>query len=142
MRPEQRPGSPLSWHDDQLATAAVSLVVGELQWTPDLAPEVMDRISRDAVAYPEQFDRRPAPAMQASNPEHGARSAKRTMGRLAVFGVLFIVSIALVVLVATTNAAASGPVHGAGVAHLPIGAISGTLVTGGGQIVPAVTEAS
>ena len=161
MPPEQHPVSASSLRDDQLATAAVSLVISELQWTPDVAPEVMDRISRDAVTYPEQFDRRPVPGPSAPAAQPAARSAKRTMGRLAVFGVILIVSVALVVMVATSNAAGStldsrvepGPGEGAAGAarsaihdfegaRLLIGAIDGTLWLRGGPMVPAVTEAT
>jgi hypothetical protein len=107
MRAESHPGSLTGMADDQLATTAVSLVVGELQWTPDVSPVVMDRISRDAVAYPEQFDRRPpAPAPPASSVV-ASRSAKRTVGRLAVFGVVLVIIVALALISATVNAAAA-----------------------------------
>ena len=62
MTRRPRPGALGGLSDDQLGTIAVSLVVSELRWTPDVAPAVMDRISRDAVAYPEHFDRRAGPA--------------------------------------------------------------------------------
>ena len=60
MSVERNPGSISGLADDQLATIAVALVVGELRWSPDVAPATLDRISRDAIAYPEQFDRRSA----------------------------------------------------------------------------------
>ena len=106
MRAESHPGSVSGMSDDQLATTAVSLVVGELQWTPDIAPAVMDRISRDAVAYPEQFDRRLVPSPQPATVAD-TRSAKRTVGRLAVFGVILAVIVALVVFAASANAVAA-----------------------------------
>lgn len=105
-RAESRPGSLMSMPDEQLATAAVSVVIADLEWTPDVAPAVMDRISRDAVAYPEQFDRRPRPPAQPPGGSQ-ARSAKRTVGRLAVFGVLLLVMVALVLIAATANAVAA-----------------------------------
>ena len=163
---ESRPGAVTGLPDDQLATAAVSLSVAELEWTPDVAPAVMDRISRDAVAYPEQFDRRPVPRSASTSPAAG-RSAKRTMGRLAVFALLLLVIVVLVVFAATVNASsveASDPADPyrhvvvlatAKAAHLPIDAMRGRLValdvdgTGlsgvvdqGGSILFAVMEAS
>ena len=102
---ERRPGSLTGMPDDRLGTVAVSVVVAELQWTPDVAPAVMDRISRDAVAYPEQLDRRQiAPSPTAPLPDTG-RSAQRTVGRLAVIAVIFFLIIALVFLAATVSAA-------------------------------------
>jgi hypothetical protein len=135
MRAESRPGSLTGMSDDQIATAAVSLVISDVEWTPDVAPAVMDRISRDAVAYPEQFDRRPA-AMARPAPAAGQRSAKRTVGRLAVFALILMVIVVLVAYAATANAAAAtpqdpgaDPEDGAGVATLvPTGAIDGTLL--------------
>ena len=35
---ERHPGSLRGLPDDRLGTVAVSLVVGELDWTPDVAP--------------------------------------------------------------------------------------------------------
>jgi hypothetical protein len=107
MRSESRPGSLSGLPDDQLATAAVSLVAAELQWTPDVSPAVMDRISRDAVAYPEQFDRRPAPEGPPPPPAQSSRSAKRTAGRIVVFGVMLAIIVALVLFAATANASAA-----------------------------------
>ena len=101
---ESRPGSVTGLDDDRLATAAVSLVISELEWTPDVSPAVMDRISRDAVAYPEHFDRRPRPEARAAGTT-GVRSAKRTLGRMAVFAVIAIVLAAVVVVVASANGA-------------------------------------
>lgn len=107
MSVERRPGSLSGMPDDRLGTVAVSLVVAELQWAPDVAPAVMDRISRDAVAYPEQFDRRPPPPPPPMAPPPTGRSAKRTLGRVAVFAVIFAVVVALVVFVATASAASA-----------------------------------
>lgn len=124
---ESRPGSITGLPDDQLATAAVSLVVSELEWTPDVAPAVMDRISRDAVAYPEHFDRRLA-ATRPSTPAASGRSARRTLGRLAVFLVILIVIVVLVVFAATADAGAASDVVGAEGARVPNAAMRGTLV--------------
>lgn len=107
MQVESRPGSLRAMPDDRLGTVAVSVVVSELQWTPDVAPAVMDRIHRDAVAYPEQFDRRgasaPQPAFRPSPP--GGRSARRAVGRLAVFAVILLIIVALVLFAATVSTA-------------------------------------
>ncbi len=100
-----RPMSQLS--DDRLGTIAVSLVVSEVEWTPDVAPAVMDRISRDAVAYPEQFDRRPLPPAAAPLPMPSDRSTRRTVGRLAVFAVILAIIVALVIFSASSSADAA-----------------------------------
>lgn len=102
---ESRPGSLGGMPDDHLGTVAVSLAVSELQWTPDVAPAVMDRIARDAVAYPEQFDRRARPAPPRAATPPGERSARRAIGRLTVFAVLLAVVAAFVVLIASVNVA-------------------------------------
>lgn len=155
MNVERDPGSILGLSDDQLGTVAVSLVVSELEWSPDVAPAVLDRISRDAVAYPEQFDRRPrAPVPQAAPPP-GERSAKRAAGRLAVFGLLLFIVVGLVALAATASVSGAGEVATVRAAFLPIGAIDGTLVScgidqshglcavdRGGRTLHVVTEAS
>ncbi|HSM33042.1 MAG TPA: hypothetical protein VK987_03045 [Anaerolineae bacterium] len=104
MAVERRPDVVSAMADDRLGAIAVSLVVSELHWTPDVAPAVMDRISRDAVAYPEHFDRRPA-----SRPQYPSllppteRSAQRTLGRIAVIAVIIALVVALVVFAATTS---------------------------------------
>lgn len=103
MRAESRPGSLTGLPDDRLGTIAVSLSVSELRWTPDVAPAVMDRISRDAVTYPEQFDRR-ARMDGPLRPPIADRSAKRTMSRLVVFAALAFVIVSLVLLAASVNA--------------------------------------
>ena len=104
MSVERHPGSISGMPDDQLGTVAVSLVVAELTWSPDVSPAVLDRVSRDAVAYPEQFDRRPrAPAPQGPPPP-SERSAKRAVGRLAVFGVVLLIIVGLVAFVASASA--------------------------------------
>jgi hypothetical protein len=106
MPVESRPGSLTGMPDDRLGTVAVSLVVSELQWAPDVTPAVMDRISRDAVAYPELFDRRvgPPPPRPTEAPPPG-RSARRALGRLAVFAVILAVIVVLIVFAATASGA-------------------------------------
>ncbi len=131
MTVERHPGSLRALPDDHLGTIAVSLVVGELTWLPDVAPVVMDRISRDAVAYPEQFDRRPVAPLPMTPPQ-GGPSAKRAVGRLAVFAVILVIIVGLVLFAATVSAAA--------VTSLPIGEIDGTLDVR--HILHVVTEAS
>jgi len=93
-----------SLSDDQLGTISVSLVVSELRWTPDVAPIVLDRISRDAVAYPEQFDRRPRPQGQPVATRGGGTTMTRTMTRVVVIAVIVVLVAALVVVAATSNA--------------------------------------
>lgn len=105
MSIERHPGSISRLSDDQLAAAAVSLVIGELEWSPDVAPATLDRISRDAVAYPEQFDRRPRPRAPQGPPPPSERSAQRAFGRLAVFGVIVAVIIGVVAFAASASAA-------------------------------------
>jgi glucose/arabinose dehydrogenase len=68
---------------------------------------VLDRIARDAVAYPEQFDRRTAMRAPKAPPPPIERSAKRTIGRLAVFGVIILIIIGLVAFAATASATAA-----------------------------------
>jgi hypothetical protein len=101
-----RPGVLAALNDDHLGTIAVSLVVSELRWTPDVAPAVMDRISRDAVAYPEQFDRRRGPAGARSVPRPDEPSLGRTMIRMMVVATVVVLVATLVLVAATTNAAA------------------------------------
>ena len=101
---ESRPSALTGLSDDQLGTVAVSLSVSELTWTPDVAPAVMDRISRDAVTYPEQFDRRPRVAGPPPSALEGGRSAQRAVGRLAVFGVILVIILGLVLFAATVSA--------------------------------------
>jgi hypothetical protein len=93
-----------SLSDDQLGTISVSLVVSELRWTPDVAPLVLDRISRDAVAYPEQFDRRPRPDGQPVATRGSGSTMTRTMTRVVVIVVIIMFVAALVVVAATSNA--------------------------------------
>ena len=126
MTVERHPGSLAAMSDDRLGTASVSLVVSELQWLPDVAPAVMDRISRDAVAYPDQFDRRLVAPTPAEPPLPDGRSAKRAVGRLAVFAVILVVIVSLVFFAATVSAAdvSAGTEQAA---LLPIGEIDGTL---------------
>lgn len=134
MTVERHPGSLGGLSDDRLGTVAVSVVVAELEWTPDVTPAVMERVSRDAVTYPEHFDRRapaPVPAMPA--PPSG-RSARRALGRLAVFAVILVIIVALVLFAATVSATTEAA------ASLPIGEIDGTLDVR--RILHVVTEAS
>ena len=98
-------GSISGMADDRLGTVAVSLVVAELTWTPDVAPAAMDRISRDAVAYPEHFDRRPRQPQPPPLPPPSERSARRAIGRMAVFAVILLAVILLVVFAASASGA-------------------------------------
>ena len=118
--------SPARLADDQLGSLAVALVVGELRWTPDVAPAVMDRISRDAVAYPDQFDRRPRAPAAGLAPVAEKPSLGRTMGRVVVFTSIALLVVVLVLVAATANAAGSS--------GSDIGALTGILLS--------VTEAS
>jgi hypothetical protein len=125
---ERHSGSLSGLPDDRLGTLAVSLVVSELQWTPDLAPAVLDRISRDAVAYPEQFDRRTRPPAHVAVPPY-ERSAKRTVGRLGVFAIVLALVVVLVLVVATASGVNADAVLSATISalSLPIDAIDGRL---------------
>ena len=144
MSVERHPGSITGLSDDQLGIVAVSLVIGELEWSPDVAPATLDRISRDAVAYPEQFDRRrvPTPSRQGSPPP-SERSAKRTVGRLVIFALIFAVVIGFVAVAVTASvttadldqplpdlqdAVSAPPEHGLGPALHPPSADSGRFV--------------
>lgn len=122
MRNEARPGSLGGLGDDQLGTIAVSLAISELRWTPDVAPAVMDRISRDAVAYPDQFDRRPQPPVAAASAVTQQRSVARTLTRLAVLAVIVMMVAAIVLVAATANGAAAflGGFDPAGLAPVPV----------------------
>ena len=122
-----RPPEPLArLGDDQLGSLAVALVIGELRWTPDVAPAVMDRVSRDAVAYPEHFDRRAGVTAGGSEPPEEAPSFSRTLRRVVIFGSIALLVAVLVVVAATANAA--------GFAGADAGAVVG--------ILSSVTEAS
>jgi hypothetical protein len=101
----RRPGALEGLSDDELGTIAVSLVVSELRWTPDVAPAVMDRISRDAVAYPEQFDRHPVPPGSRPAPRPDEPSLARSILRAAVIAIVVVLVATLVLMAATTNAA-------------------------------------
>jgi len=118
--------SPARLADDQLGSLAVALVVGELHWTPDVAPAVMDRISRDAVAYPEQFDRRPRVPAAGLVPVAEEPSLGRTIRRVVIFASIALLVVVLVLVAATANAAGSS--------GSDIGALAGILLS--------VTEAS
>jgi hypothetical protein len=121
MAVERHPGSLTALPDDRLGTVAVSVVVSELEWLPDVAPAVMDRVSRDAVAYPDHFDRRPVAPPPPGRPPAAERSTRRALGRLAVFAVILVVIIGLVFFAATVSATADQA------AVLPMCEIDGTL---------------
>jgi hypothetical protein len=121
MALEQSPSPLLAMADDRLGEVAVSLAVAELRWTPDVAPAVLDRIARDAVAYPEQFDRRAPMVLGRMVPPPSGRSAKRALGRLAVFALILVVIVALVLFAATVSGATDL------VASVPTIGIDGTL---------------
>jgi len=110
MRMQSYAGAPGGLPDDRLGTVAVSVAVAELQWAPDVAPAVMDRISRDAVAYPEQFDRRSVPQPKPAAPPPSERSARRAISRLAVITVILAVIVAIVVIAATATGAEASAV--------------------------------
>jgi glucose/arabinose dehydrogenase len=107
MPAERAPGSLRQLPDDRLGTAAVAVAVAELRWSPDVAPAVLDRISRDAVAYPELFDRRPRAPRPSRTPPIGEPSARRTVGRLVVFGVILLIIVGIVAFAATASARAA-----------------------------------
>ena len=109
MTAQRGPAVPRELSDDRLGTMAVALSVAELSWIPDVTPAVMDRISRDVVAYPEHFDRRPVAAPVPPPPVASGRSAGRTVGRLAVFAALIVVIAGLFFFVATAHAATASP---------------------------------
>lgn len=134
MAVERHPGSLTGLPDDRLGTVAVSVVVAELEWLPDVAPAVMDRVSRDAVAYPDHFDRRPVAPPPPGPPPAGERSARRALWRLAVFAVILVVIVGLVFFAATVSATADQ------VAFLPIDEIDDTLDMR--RIAHVVTEAA
>ena len=117
MTVERHPGSASAMPDDQLASVAVSMVVAELRWMPDVAPAVMDRISRDAVAYPEQFDRRLRRwRPDAAPPPPTGRSVRRTVGRLVVFAAILVIITGLITVAATVSAPAASAAVAMGLA--------------------------
>jgi hypothetical protein len=104
--PDPRPRRSLDGLDDDLlGSAAVALAVGELRWTPDVAPAVMDRVSRDAVAYPDHFDRRSHTPPAGPPPLVEAPSLARTIRRLIIFAAIIVLVATLVLVAATANAA-------------------------------------
>lgn len=105
MPVQQQPDSLGGLGDDQLGTIAVALAISELRWTPDVAPAVMDRISRDALAYPEHFDRRQAPSPARRSAPASGRSVGRTLSRVVVLAIIIVLVAALVMVAATANAA-------------------------------------
>jgi hypothetical protein len=104
IRSEPKPSALPGLSDDQLGTLAVSLAVGELHWTPDIAPAVMDRIARDAVTYPEQFDRRPQTRQWTRAVAREEPSAGRTIMRIVVIAVVIVLVAGLVVMATTADA--------------------------------------
>lgn len=104
MAAEDRRSTLAQLSDDKLGTIAVALTISELHWTPDVAPAVLDRVSRDAVAYPEQFDRRPVPSSGNMPGFAPTRSPGRSLARIAIFGVILAIVAALVFVAATANA--------------------------------------
>jgi hypothetical protein len=103
-RSEPKPSILGGLSDDQLGTMAVSLAVGDLHWTPDIAPAVMDRISRDAVTYPEQFDRRPQMREPTRDAAPEQPSVGRTITRIVVIAVVIVLVAGLVVMATTADA--------------------------------------
>jgi hypothetical protein len=101
--------------DDQLGRAAVSIVVSELEWTPDVAPAVIDRIARDAVAYPDQFDRRARPQGDRTTGAGASASTGRTISRIVVIAIVSVLVAGLVVVAATADVAGAATVLGAAV---------------------------
>lgn len=95
--------------DDQLGSLAVALVVSELRWTPDVAPAVLDRISRDAVAYPDHFDRRSRPHGAPTESVFEEPTVGRTVRRLLILAAV-VVLVAVLVLAATTARALNGSI--------------------------------
>jgi hypothetical protein len=95
--------------DDQLGGVAVALVVSELSWTPDVAPAVMDRISRDAVAYPDHFDRRTGPSSVSPDVTEEEPTVGRTIRRVLILGVVVLAVVVLVMAAVAANAS-GGPV--------------------------------
>jgi hypothetical protein len=65
----------------------------------------MDRISRDAVAYPEQFGRHTGSAAARPLPSPEEPSLARTIVRAVVIATVVVLVITLVLVAATTNAA-------------------------------------
>jgi predicted nicotinamide N-methyase len=102
---EPRPSVLGTLSDDQLGSVAAALAVADLHWTPDVAPAVLDRISRDAVAYPEHFDRRKG-GDRAGAPVSADEPASvgRTLVRMTVVAVIILLVAALVVVAATASA--------------------------------------
>jgi hypothetical protein len=109
--------------DDQLGDVAVALAVGELRWTPDVAPAVMDRISRDALAYPDHFDRRARSQARGTLPIIEEPSVGRTIRRLLIFAAIVVLVAALVLVAATANATAWDSGTAAGHLVLPGGSL-------------------
>lgn len=103
------PGGLVGLSDDQLGSVAVALVVSELGWTPDVAPAVMDRISRDAVAYPDHFDRRSGPSAAGSEIVDEEPTVGRTIRRVLILGVVLLAVVVLVMAAVAANAS-GGPV--------------------------------
>jgi hypothetical protein len=116
MRDGGGPNPLGGFSDDQLGSVTVALVVSELHWTPDVASAVMDRIARDAAAYPEHFDRRPRSPVAAPDAPVVERSLSRTLGRVAVIAAIAILVAALVLVAATANVSGAAAVDPADIA--------------------------
>lgn len=126
LQPEPRaPGGLGGLSDDQLGSVAVALVVGELGWTPDVAPAVMDRISRDAVAYPDHFDRRTGLAADGAESVVEEPTVGRTIRRVFILSVV-VLAVVVLVLAAVTANASGGPASdpaGIGIVERAVGHI-------------------
>ena len=108
--PEQvRPRAVASLADDELGAATISVVISELEWTPDVAPAVVDRLGRDAVAYPEHLDRRASPAHPPRR-GRGGGAPPRALGRLLALGaIVVVVVIVSALLLSQTGALGAAP---------------------------------
>lgn len=116
MSVKSRPGSLSALSDDGLGTIAVSLAVAEVTWTPDVAPAVIDRIARDAVAYPDHFDRRPIHPGEMPAWRRGEASAGRSLVRVAILALVAALVLVVVYVVATTTPAGGGASDAGGLA--------------------------
>jgi glucose/arabinose dehydrogenase len=86
--------------DDSLGSLVIATVVSELHWTPDVAPMVVERLARDAVAYPEQLARSgPAGPVLRAGGAHATRRGR--VGRLLTVAVLAVLVAIIGVAVAS-----------------------------------------
>ncbi|CAN5804206.1 hypothetical protein BH23CHL8_BH23CHL8_16030 [soil metagenome] len=81
------PGRLRALPDDRLGELVMAVIVSELRWVPDIAPAVMDRLTRDAVAYPEHLARTPDQAL-APGSGKGQERRSRRVGRRAIVAML------------------------------------------------------